>query len=66
MNKTNRVAAVIGVVCGAELIAAVVIGGAGIAAFASVEAAIVAASLGAVILLAVLNRQRKIQPAQTR
>lgn len=59
MNKKRRWAALIGVVCGAELVVAAVIGGAGIAALVSVEAAVVAAALGGVALWAVFDRRRR-------
>jgi len=59
MNKTSRWAAIVGIVCGAELVAAAIIGGAGIAVFASIEAAIVATLLGAVSLWIILERRRR-------
>lgn len=57
MNKTSRRAAIIGVVCGAEVIAAAVIGGAGLAALVSIEAAFIAAVLGGVALWFILDRR---------
>jgi hypothetical protein len=59
MNKTSRWAAIVGVVCGAELVAVAVIGGAGIAAFVNIEAAIVAAVLAGVTLWAIDGRRRR-------
>lgn len=59
MNKTSRWAAIVGVVCGAELVALAIIGGAGIAAFGSIEAAIVATLLGAVSLWIILDLRRR-------
>lgn len=58
MNKKSRWAAIVGVVCGAELVAAAIIGGAGIAALASIEAAIVVALLGTASIWIVLARRR--------
>lgn len=59
MNKTSRWAAIVGVVCGSELVALAIIGGAGIAVFASFEAAMVATLLGAVSLWAIFDRRRR-------
>jgi hypothetical protein len=59
MNKTSRWAAIVGVVCGAELVTVAVIGGAGIAALVSIEAAIVVAVLGGVTLWAIFDRRRR-------
>ena len=59
MNKNSRWAAIVSIVCGAELVAVAIIGGAGIAAFASIEAAIVATLLGAVSLWIILDRRRR-------
>ena len=58
MTRTSRWAAIIGVVCGAELIAVAVIGGAGIAAFISLEAALVGALIGFAAIATVV-RQRQ-------
>ena len=59
MNKTSRWATVIGVVCGAELVAAVLIGGAGLAALFGIEAAVIVALLGGVALWTVLRHRRR-------
>ena len=59
MNKTSRLAAIIGVVCGAELVVAAVIGGAGLAAFVSIEAAMVATLLSFVSLWVIFDRRRR-------
>ena len=58
MNKTSRWATIIGIVCGAELVAAVVIGGAGLAVLFSIEAALIVALLGGVALMTVLGYRR--------
>ena len=59
MNKKGRWAAIVGVVCGAELVAVAIIGGAGIAALVSIEAAIVVALLGAAGIWIVLDQRRR-------
>lgn len=57
--RAGRVsAAAIGVVCGLELVVAVVIGGAGVGALFSMEAAFVSVLLGGVILSTFHFRRR--------
>lgn len=58
MTKSKRWVAIIGVVCGAELAAVALIGGAGLAAFVSLEAALVAAAMGGLTVWAVVSRRR--------
>lgn len=65
MNKKNRWAAIVGVVCGAELVAAAIIGGAGIAALASIEAAIVVALVGTASIWIVLAQRRGTSTSNT-
>lgn len=60
MTKSKRWVAIIGVVCGAELAAVAVIGGAGLAAFVSLEAALAAAMMGGLAIWAVVSRRRSV------
>lgn len=62
MSKTSRWATIVGVVCGAELVFAIVIGGAGLAALVSIEAAIVAALLGGALLWVMHDRRQRSRP----
>ncbi len=62
MKMTKRWATIIGFVCGVELLAAFVIGGAGLAALISIEAAVIVALLGGVALSTVLDRRRRSLP----
>lgn len=59
MKRSGRWAAVIGVVCGAELVVVAVIGGAGLASLFSIEAAVGVACLGGVVLWTLIRHRAR-------
>ena len=65
MKNSGRLASIIGVVCGAELIVAAVIGGAGFSVFFGMEGALVAGAVVVLGLAFVLQRRRKRAHSET-